>query len=140
MSKAPLMATPPRSAADWSLRPPSRRPIGVRAPATITEPVMSFPPGMRVCASECYVWRRYPPARPDREGRRARAREAHVTPSLLTETTRTRSATPWGLTNLREHSRRRHRGRPTSGGLGAPRPRGRPVVAEERPCHESAAP
>ena len=34
------MATPPRSAADRSLRPPSRRPIGVRAPATMTEPDM----------------------------------------------------------------------------------------------------
>ena len=33
---APLMATPPRSVADWSLSPPRSRPIGVRAPATIT--------------------------------------------------------------------------------------------------------
>ena len=35
------MATPPRSAAERSLRPPSRRPIGVRAPATMTDPDMS---------------------------------------------------------------------------------------------------
>ena len=35
-SRAPLMATPPRSAAERSLSPPSRRPIGVRAPATMT--------------------------------------------------------------------------------------------------------
>src|SRR5690606_15985985 len=31
------MATPPRSAALWSLRPPRSRPMGVRAPATMTE-------------------------------------------------------------------------------------------------------
>ena len=35
------MATPPSSAADRSLRPPSRRPIGVRAPATMTDPDMT---------------------------------------------------------------------------------------------------
>src|SRR4051812_18699336 len=31
------MAMPPRSTAAWSLREPSSRPMGVRAPATITE-------------------------------------------------------------------------------------------------------
>src|SRR5690242_14465112 len=34
------MATPPSSAAERLFRPPSRRPIGVRAPATMTEPDM----------------------------------------------------------------------------------------------------
>src|SRR5687767_4260859 len=42
------MATPPRSAAERSLSPPSRRPIGVRAPETITlverESDMVLPP------------------------------------------------------------------------------------------------
>ena len=40
------MATPPRSAAERSLRPPSRRPIGVRAPATMTDGLsdMAGPP------------------------------------------------------------------------------------------------
>src|SRR3954469_15835608 len=40
------MATPPRSGAVRSLRPPRRRPIGVRAPATITdvESDMAGPP------------------------------------------------------------------------------------------------
>ena len=37
------MATPPRSAADRDFRPPSRRPIGVRAPATMTVPDMVPP-------------------------------------------------------------------------------------------------
>src|SRR5215207_6528705 len=36
-SRAPLMARPPRSEPDRDLRPPSRRPIGVRAPATMTD-------------------------------------------------------------------------------------------------------
>src|SRR6476619_2693942 len=49
-SRAALIATPPRSAADWSLRPPSRRPIGVRAPATMTDPDMVVPPEV---ASDC---------------------------------------------------------------------------------------
>ena len=42
-SRAPLMATPPRSAPERSLREPSRRPMGVRAPATMTEPDMGPP-------------------------------------------------------------------------------------------------
>src|SRR3954469_22027081 len=37
LSSAPLMATAPRSAPEKSFIPPSRRPIGVRAPATRTE-------------------------------------------------------------------------------------------------------
>src|SRR5919202_2981339 len=36
-SSAALMATPPRSAAEKSLSEPSSRPIGVRAPLTMTE-------------------------------------------------------------------------------------------------------
>src|SRR6478752_4140374 len=36
-SRAPLMATPPRSDPEKSLSEPSSRPMGVRAPATITE-------------------------------------------------------------------------------------------------------
>src|SRR5680860_412762 len=55
-SNAPLMAAPPRSAADWSLRPPSRRPMGVRAPATITDPPgfddMGTPPAWT--SSQCW--------------------------------------------------------------------------------------
>src|SRR5512147_2014249 len=36
-SIAPAIAIPPRAAPEKSLRPPSRRPTGVRAPATITD-------------------------------------------------------------------------------------------------------
>ena len=45
-SSAPLMAMPPRSAPEKSLSDPSSRPIGVRAPATITDTgrsVMAMP-------------------------------------------------------------------------------------------------
>ena len=35
-SRAAFMATPPRSMADWSFNAPSSRPIGVRAPWTMT--------------------------------------------------------------------------------------------------------
>src|SRR5690349_2809480 len=61
------MATPPRSAADLSLSPPSNRPIGVRAPATMTDPDMG--------ASLLFVYS----SRDDTQGvrRRARPRTAH---------------------------------------------------------------
>src|SRR6478735_403652 len=51
------MATPPRSLADRSFNPPSSRPIGVRAPATITDPAIR---PSKVESSPC---ERYP-ARP----------------------------------------------------------------------------
>ncbi len=41
LSSAPLMAMPPRSVAENPFRDPSNRPIGVRAPATITDPDMA---------------------------------------------------------------------------------------------------
>src|SRR5690348_5502347 len=37
LDRAPLIAIPPRSVADRSCRLPSRRPTGVRAPATMTD-------------------------------------------------------------------------------------------------------
>ena len=40
LSRAPLMAMPPRSAAEKPFSEPRSRPIGVRAPATITDPDM----------------------------------------------------------------------------------------------------
>src|SRR6266545_1716131 len=45
-SRAALIATPPSCAAEKSLRDPSSRPMGVRAPATMTEPepAMTGPP------------------------------------------------------------------------------------------------
>ena len=67
------MATPPRSAADWSLSPPSRRPIGVRAPATMTDPDMT-PPAKHVC-----VTRTLPSARARRERWTQAGREEQVT-------------------------------------------------------------
>lgn len=45
-SSADLMANPPRSAPEKDFSEPSRRPMGVRAPATITEVVL-FVPDMR---------------------------------------------------------------------------------------------
>src|SRR3954452_25622086 len=46
-ARAALIASPPRSAALKSLSDPDRRPMGVRAPATITE-VMRGPPKARL--------------------------------------------------------------------------------------------
>src|SRR5829696_218551 len=47
-SRAALIATPPRSTAEKSFNAPSRRPIGVRAPPTMTERDMEPPvPGRR---------------------------------------------------------------------------------------------
>ena len=48
-SSAPLMANPPSSAAEKPFSEPSSRPIGVRAPATITDPDM-------VCLSVVGFW------------------------------------------------------------------------------------
>lgn len=45
-SSADLMAKPPRSAPEKDFSEPSSRPMGVRAPATITEVVL-FVPDMR---------------------------------------------------------------------------------------------
>src|SRR5438477_12206914 len=52
------MANPPRSIAENDARAPDSFPMGVRAPATMTEPGMWRPPSfLRGCQLTCYVER-----------------------------------------------------------------------------------
>src|SRR6478672_10445017 len=82
-SRAPLMATPPRSAADWSFRPPSRRPIGVRAPATITDPPVLADMGVPPLARSKSIWCALPDDTHHPDEGRGRPRDRRVTPGRV---------------------------------------------------------
>src|SRR5690349_5512545 len=79
------MATPPSWAADWSFRPPSSRPIGVRAPATITDPDMSGPPAVRGTAPVEVTHARRGRARPRSPHVVRKSSQAVVRPSAAGE-------------------------------------------------------